>query len=236
MTKADDTDVHGVSQYNRGCRCDICRAAKRAKSQAYYIANRDRINTRNLAYYYAHHEAQKAKGRERARQIPREVRRKAVAEWRAANLERARQWDRDWAAANPDRVKAAMARYLESDKGREFHRRWRRENADRVKASGDKWRKANPDKVRQRSSTQRFKRRGAETLKVTPKDWRRLCERYRYACFYCGSRTALSQDHVVPLARGGRHSIGNIMPACLSCNSSKNAHLIVEWRARKRAA
>lgn len=41
-------------------------------------------------------------------------------------------------------------------------------------------------------------------------------------------------DHVVPLSRGGRHSIGNILPACESCNLSKHASYLVEWRRRQR--
>jgi len=37
-------------------------------------------------------------------------------------------------------------------------------------------------------------------------------------------------DHVVPLIRGGRHSVGNIIPACRSCNSSKGGKFIIEWK------
>ena len=38
---------------------------------------------------------------------------------------------------------------------------------------------------------------------------------------------------IMPIIRGGRHSIGNLLPACGSCNSSKGAKLLVEWRASK---
>lgn len=77
--------------------------------------------------------------------------------------------------------------------------------------------------------------RQAGVFKITGKEWRRLCERYRWTCCYCGRETkSLSMDHVFPLARGGRHSIGNILQACMSCNASKSSHLLIEWRCRPR--
>jgi 5-methylcytosine-specific restriction endonuclease McrA len=36
----------------------------------------------------------------------------------------------------------------------------------------------------------------------------------------------LTQDHVVPLARGGSNLIDNIQPLCASCNSSKGTQTI----------
>lgn len=32
-------------------------------------------------------------------------------------------------------------------------------------------------------------------------------------------------DHVVPLSRGGPHTVANLVPACLRCNRSKCARL-----------
>jgi 5-methylcytosine-specific restriction endonuclease McrA len=43
-------------------------------------------------------------------------------------------------------------------------------------------------------------------------------------CHYCGQRfdaEALTMDHVVPVARGGTSSKGNVVPACAACNKSK---------------
>lgn len=75
-------------------------------------------------------------------------------------------------------------------------------------------------------------RRTKTRKKIAVSDIRRLLNRQHYRCFYCsdqfGSRYHL--DHVVPLSRGGQHSIGNIVGACVSCNSSKKDRFIVEWR------
>ncbi len=36
-------------------------------------------------------------------------------------------------------------------------------------------------------------------------------------------------DHILPLSRGGSHSIDNVVPACHTCNRSKAAKLLLDW-------
>jgi 4-hydroxy-3-methylbut-2-enyl diphosphate reductase len=46
----------------------------------------------------------------------------------------------------------------------------------------------------------------------------------RGVCHYCGRQvgaTALTLDHVVPVARGGMSTKGNVVPACAACNAEK---------------
>jgi 5-methylcytosine-specific restriction enzyme A len=43
-------------------------------------------------------------------------------------------------------------------------------------------------------------------------------------CHYCGKKfqpRELTMDHVIPLARGGTSTEGNIVPACRDCNRDK---------------
>ena len=49
-------------------------------------------------------------------------------------------------------------------------------------------------------------------------------------CFACGAAERIEIDHIIPLSKGGRHSIGNLMPLCRSCNSSKSNKLLIEWK------
>lgn len=52
------------------------------------------------------------------------------------------------------------------------------------------------------------------------------------SCHYC-QRTfppkELTLDHIVPIARGGRSSRGNCVPACKECNNQKKDLLPLEW-------
>jgi len=51
-------------------------------------------------------------------------------------------------------------------------------------------------------------------------------------CYYCAKKVAyrdLSMDHLVPLARGGRSTKNNLVPACKDCNNKKKQLLPMEW-------
>jgi hypothetical protein len=52
-------------------------------------------------------------------------------------------------------------------------------------------------------------------------------ERDGFVCVYCGATTDLTIDHVKPIALGGTHDLTNLVTACRSCNSKKNAK--AEW-------
>lgn len=53
-------------------------------------------------------------------------------------------------------------------------------------------------------------------------------------CHYCGEKfqpKELTLDHIVPVARGGRSTKGNCVPACKECNNQKKNLLPLEWEA-----
>ena len=61
--------------------------------------------------------------------------------------------------------------------------------------------------------------------------WKRRCAKGR--CHYCEQPTPASEltmDHIVPVARGGKSTKGNVVPACKSCNNRKKQLLPMEWQ------
>jgi 5-methylcytosine-specific restriction endonuclease McrA len=51
-------------------------------------------------------------------------------------------------------------------------------------------------------------------------------------CHWCGGTfpaDELTMDHIVPVARGGKSSRGNVVPACKECNNRKKYLLPMEW-------
>ncbi len=60
--------------------------------------------------------------------------------------------------------------------------------------------------------------------------WKRRCAKGR--CYYCEKTTKASEltmDHIIPVARGGKSTKGNVVPACKSCNNKKKQLLPMEW-------
>lgn len=60
--------------------------------------------------------------------------------------------------------------------------------------------------------------------------------RDRYECQYCGSRTNLTIDHVIPISRGGEWKYDNLVTACSRCNTKKGSKLPHECRMHPKKA
>lgn len=69
---------------------------------------------------------------------------------------------------------------------------------------------------------------------LTPDQWEALVEAWG-GCAYCGTADgALQRDCVLPISRGGRYTLDNVVPACRSCNTSKCNDEVTGWMRRKR--
>lgn len=63
--------------------------------------------------------------------------------------------------------------------------------------------------------------------RILPKELHKI---YSSSCWACGTSQNISLDHILPLSRGGTHSVGNMLSLCRGCNSSKGNRLLSEWR------
>jgi 5-methylcytosine-specific restriction endonuclease McrA len=70
------------------------------------------------------------------------------------------------------------------------------------------------------------------TKPIPPEAQEMLLEEFAGACAYCGTK-AETWDHIVPVAHGGQTTPGNVVPACMSCNSSKKNCDVFEWMDEK---
>lgn len=53
-------------------------------------------------------------------------------------------------------------------------------------------------------------------------EWGKIVQAHMYRCAYCLRLPEyLTQDHVIPLSKGGTHTPDNVIPACVECNRSK---------------
>jgi 5-methylcytosine-specific restriction endonuclease McrA len=92
-----------------------------------------------------------------------------------------------------------------------------------------------PNRSRKAVAARRRKRRMARVEHdLTDEQWSVLQSAWG-GCAYCGDAgTRLQRDCVLPLSRGGRYTLENVVPACRSCNTSKCNDEITGWMRRKR--
>ena len=136
--------------------------------------------------------------------------------WRSNNKQAHRDYSRNWIKEHPEQARTTS-------------KLWAARNKDKVQASRDKWNEANKEIIRLKTLNRRARLKKAKTYLVTDKDIKKML---RQPCNYCGAK-ATQIDHVLPLVKGGTHSVGNLAPACASCNGSKAGKFLSVWRYSK---
>lgn len=151
--------------------------------------------------------------------------------WRLNNRERAKAKLKRWRARHPEKRKE----YYEAHKDSELKRQ-----KQRIAANPEKRR----EQVRKHYLKKRdyylrkYRERRARLLKATvnPVSIELFIAGVRakttVKCYYCDKNTpgkTAHFDHIIPLSKGGAHSVENLCVACPHCNWSKNDTLIEDW-------
>lgn len=178
------------------------------RRQQYRQEHAEEIKAKKIAYAVAHAEELKAKKRE----------------YYSANKERfAAYGKKRYQAHRSERIAAA--------------RRWALEHPEKMKAAVRRSTLKNIEKYRPRrrfAENERQHRKRANGGHLTREEWAAVKAAYGQRCAYCGQKNKrLTQDHVMPLSKGGRHEVGNIVPACLGCNASKGNRPVPDGAALK---
>lgn len=73
---------------------------------------------------------------------------------------------------------------------------------------------------------------------IKKQDISELLFRHNHKCYYCKIDVKvgfnLNMDHVIPLSRGGTHTIENLVPSCKLCNLRKGTKSIEEFLKDKK--
>jgi 5-methylcytosine-specific restriction endonuclease McrA len=85
-----------------------------------------------------------------------------------------------------------------------------------------------------RYARRRTRRLGLVVNDLTALEWSTLQSAWG-GCAYCGANDRpLQRDCVLPISRGGRYTVDNVVPACGSCNASKCNLEVGLWLRRKK--
>jgi 5-methylcytosine-specific restriction endonuclease McrA len=85
-----------------------------------------------------------------------------------------------------------------------------------------------------RYARRRRRRIASQVHGLTELQWSALKVAWN-GCAYCGAMaTPLQKDCVLPISRGGRYEVTNVVPCCRSCNTSKCNAEVTSWMRRKK--
>jgi 5-methylcytosine-specific restriction endonuclease McrA len=112
---------------------------------------------------------------------------------------------------------------------------WRTNNIEKVREQAREWRKSNPESAYALSHRSRLKRKYliGDSAKIDKHAVASAFEACNHRCVYCGLGSRLSLDHFVPLAKGGKHCLSNLVIACVYCNSSKSDSSPFDWYSKR---
>ena len=171
-------------------------------------ARRLRLNAKHREWWANRTDAQKARKRELSKKLypkrypKKQARRKAQR------------------AINPEHFREQRRRYYlkAKDKEAEAHRAWVARNRHRMNELNARRRALRVAASINLAGIQAFVAsvKGKKTVR----------------CYYCDSRIATSAvhfDHIIPLSKGGQHSVDNLCVSCEACNTSKGAKPLSEW-------
>jgi len=175
-----------------------------------------------------------AENKERALAAARAYRERRGEEW-------ARGYQRAYYEAHKDKWREEnwTAEQIERRRQSEWMRMQTPEARTRKRAADCDYYVRNADRFKAAAARRRARLLGVSVSEFTDRDWRRIVSRQRGCCFYCESDADLTKDHLLPLIRGGSHTVGNIVGACVRCNCQKGSRTVMEyrvWLAKRQAA
>jgi 5-methylcytosine-specific restriction endonuclease McrA len=146
-------------------------------------------------------------------------------EWYQANKEYAILTAKKWQAEHPELVQEIK------HKSREKYRHDPEHKARRIQQALAHARR-NPEQRNAIGASYRARKKQAKGS-FTTQEWKDKLVEFNHHCAYChkpfDKEHRPTQDHMMPLSKGGTHEYSNIVPACRSCNSRKKDRFLLTF-------
>lgn len=200
------------------------------KMQIRYRQFPERVKAINKRWYLKNREKALAQNKEHY-QKTRKLRLSQCAKWNKAHPENLSRAQKKWKLKNAS-----------------YHKNWEKRNRLKVnaqkrakyatniveaRAKKQKWREKNRLLCRVYTRKYMALKRAATVNLGGIKRWiAQIKSKASVVCYYCGTRVSIDDmhiDHIVPLSKGGAHSVENLCIACASCNHSKSDKPIRTW-------
>ena len=131
---------------------------------------------------------------------------------------------------NPEKYKAINLKYEQSGKrpkykNKEVRDRWLERTAEHRKVYEQEYNKKNPHIGRNKRARRRAIITQATIVPFTQEQLKARLSMFGNHCWMCGGPFE-EIDHVIPLSKGGLHTLSNLRPSCIKCNRSKGTKII----------
>lgn len=110
-------------------------------------------------------------------------------------------------------------------------------NPDRAAQLNKYWRQNNPDARKVLEHKRRVLKLSSIPYgyrSLTKEEWQDQVVLFDGKCGYC-LRPASTMEHILPISKGGSHTIDNVIPCCAECNSKKKDRSMLLWATTKAA-
>ncbi len=147
-------------------------------------------------------------------------------EWRRNNKDKISKSRGRWKEKNPEYPVKFWNKFKNEEKYKEAREIKRKRDRERMKI----WRKMHPKENYFQFHKWEIRKKG-NSGSHTLGEWETLKAQYNWTCPFCKKaepKIKLTEDHIIPLSKGGSDNIENIQPLCLICNCKKYNKIKVE--------
>lgn len=165
--------------------------------------------------------------------LTKEQRKEYYKEWYQKNKkclkERRKEYIRNYRQKNKEAIQEQRKEHWQKNKGhiKEYQKEYRNRNIQHIKEREKFYDKGHRKErnFRNRLRQYKLKLNGSHTLG----EWETLKAQYNWVCPSCRRsepEIILTEDHIIPVSKGGSNNIENIQPLCGPCNSKKYTNII----------
>lgn len=205
------------AKWRKNNRQKVADQRKRWKASAGYKehAERRQKNPNRIAYMRAYLNYYNSKNRDKQKAAGRLY----YESNKSKCIESARKWEK----ANPEKRKASVRRNASKNTART--KSWIAANKERHESSRKKYYEAHYDDQLFRNHVRRALVKKATVNLAGIKAWMKSVKsKPTCVCYYCQTVIKTSElhwEHIIPLSKGGPHSVDNLCVSCAPCNLKK---------------
>lgn len=162
------------------------------------------------------------------------------ADWREPRKSQLASRAADRRRADPAKAKAIAKRDREKhrDRRQEATRQWKTQNPEKVKEHRKRDYERHPDRFHRHALVRKLQKFVGGDHKLAMQLLHMINEAVDQPCPYCGGpitpdKGSRHVDHIVPLAKGGKHRFTNLVIVCRACNLEKLDQDPVLWLKSK---